>query len=269
MVTVSLLVLPCLVSGDEVTPGPEVWEELEPGLEVGRFNPELKKADIQGELVVLRVDPRIWDLKVMLRTRADGDRPRKPQQWCEEFGLVAAINAGMYQADYSTNVGYCMVDSVVENRSINKYLSAMAFDPVDPSRAPFRIFDLDSTPLSDITASYRTVVQNMRLIKRYRKNRWTDQGATWPEAALAEDSLGRALLVYCSVPYSMHDFNEILLGLPLDVVCAQHLEGNNPARLFINHETMIGVPQVGASGAGPAIPNVLGVARRHPQNSQH
>jgi len=265
---VGLLVLPLFCFGDENKPETDIWLNLEPGLEVGRFNPDLRVADPLGELVVLRVDPHLWDLKILLRKEAQGDRPRKPMQWCEEFDLTAAINLGMYQEDYSTTVGFCMVDSVVTNRAKNRYLSAMAFDPVDTARAPFRIFDLDVTPLGEITAAYRNVVQNMRLIKRIRNNRWTDQGGTWPEAALAEDIEGRALLIYCSVSYSMHEFNEILMALPLQVVCAQHLEGNNPARLWINHEALKGHTQVGTSGSGPAIPNILGVARRHPQNSK-
>ncbi len=264
-----LLGAPISALGEDTEPELKIWNELESGFEVGRFNPELLVPDPQGQLVVLRIDPHQWDLKIFLRKQEDGDRPRKPQQWCEEFGLEAAINVGMYQEDYSTNVGYCKVDGSVENSWVNDYMSAMAFDPIDPARPKFRIFDLDVTPLKDITAAYNNVVQNMRLVKRFRENRWRPQGSTWPEAALAEDDHGRALLIYCSVSYSMHEFNEVLLGLPLNIVCAQHLEGNNPARLWINHPALAGEIQVGASGSVPAIPNVLGVAKRHPQNSSH
>jgi len=259
---VVVLFLPGLIHGDGPAPPTKIWNELEPGLEVGRFDPERLQAAPQGELVVLRIDPHKWDLKLLLRRDEEGDRPRKPQQWCREFGLEAAINAGMYQENYSTNVGFCKVDGKVANSWVNDYMSAMAFDPIDPTRPLFRIFDLDVTPLDEITAAYNNVVQNMRLLKRFRENRWRPVGSTWPEAALAEDENGRALFVYCSISYSMHEFNEILLGLPLDIVCAQHLEGNNPARLWINHKAMTGVSQVGGSGGVPAIPNVLGVVKR-------
>lgn len=265
LAAVGLLFLAGLALPGESAQGTKIWSELEPGLEVARFDPQQRTADPLGELVVLRIDPHKWGFELLLRKQQEGDRPRKPEQWCEEFGLAAAINAGMYQEDYSTNVGYCMVDGVVRNSWVNDYQSAMAFGPIDPARPLFRIFDLDVTPLDEITASYTNVVQNMRLIKRHRENRWRPQGSsTWPEAALAEDDHGRALLMYCSVAYSMHEFNEILLALPLNIVCAQHLEGNNPARLWINHEAMAGVNQVGDSGSVPAIPNVLGVARRRP-----
>ncbi len=246
---------------------PVIWHELESGMDVGRFDPELRIPAASGELVVLRIDPHQWDFELLLRKREEGDRPRKVQHWCEEFDLVAAINAGMYQEDHSTNVGYCQADSLVANSWINDYTSAMAFDPIDPARPLFRIFDLDVTPLKEITAAYRSVVQNMRLIKRSGENRWRPQKSRWPEAALAEDDHGRALLIYCSVSLSMYEFNEVLLALPLNIVCAQHLEGNNPARLWINHQAMRGKSQVGDSGTGPAVPNVLGVVRRHPQSS--
>jgi len=260
--------MPALAHGVKARQETGAWNELEPGFEVGRFNPQLRVADPAGELVVLRIDPHKWDLKILLRKQEEGDRPRKPQQWCEEFDLAAAINVGMYQENHSTNVGCCKVNGAVENSWVNDYMSAMAFGPLDASLPLFRIFDLDVTPLEEITATYSNVVQNMRLIKRSRENRWRPQGSTWPEAALAEDNQGRVLFIYCSVSYSMHEFNEVLLALPLQVVCAQHLEGNNPARLWINHDAMAGVSQVGDSGTVPAVPNVLGVANSHPQKSQ-
>lgn len=241
------------------------WRELETGLEIGRFDSRTRTAAPDGDLFVLRVEPRIFALQ-LLTTGRDAEAPeRDVADWCADFDLVAAINAGMYQVDGRTHVGFCKVAGEVVNRFANDYLSVAAFDPVDPADPPFHIFDLDETPLSEVLARYHNVVQNLRLIKNSRENRWQPSAEQWRESALAEDSRGRALLVFCRTPWSMHQFNEILLALPLDVTAAQHLEGRSQARFWIEHPAYATDPAAHAPGS--ALPNVIGVARRYKPGS--
>ncbi len=237
----------------------EGWQELETGLEIAHFDSRSRKFAADGDVTVLRVETRIFALQ-LLRTGGAADAlERDVARWCEDFDLVAAINAGMYQADRRTHVGFCKVDGRVVNGFANDYLSVAAFGPVDRADPPFRIFDLDETPLDEVLRRYRNVVQNLRLIKRDRENRWQPALDQWREAALAEDRRGRALLVFCRTAWSMHQFNEILLALPLNVVAAQHLEGRNQARFWVNHPAYEAGPA--ALAPGPVLPNVLGVAR--------
>ena len=51
--------------------------------------------------------------------------------------------------------------------------------------------------------------------------------------ALGEDKNGNILLIFCRSPYSMHDLNQMLINLPIDIECAQHLEGGPEASLYI------------------------------------
>jgi len=235
------------------------WQELETGLEIAHFDSRRGTFADNGDVMVLRVETRIFALQ-LLRAGGDADAlERNVARWCEDFGLVAAINAGMYQADRRTHVGFCKVDGRVVNGFANDYLSVAAFGPVDRADPPFHIFDLDETPLDEVLRRYRNVVQNLRLIKRDRENRWQPATDQWREAALAEDSRGRALLVYCHTALSMYQFNEILLGLPLNVVAAQHLEGRSQARIWVDHPAYNAGPQ--APVPGPVLPNVLGVVR--------
>ncbi len=78
----------------------------------------------------------------------------------------------------------------------------------------------------------------MRLIKRPRINRWPQQNKRWSEAALGEDKDGNILFIFSRSPYTMHDFNKILLQLPIDIVCAQHLEGGPAASFQVNHQDL-------------------------------
>ncbi len=113
-------------------------------------------------------------------------------------------------------------------------------------------------PLKEVAARYGTVLQNLRLIKRPRQNRWAPRKERWRECALGEDSAGRILLLACQTAWSMAEFNEILLALPLDIQVAQHLEGSATARLWLDHPDLAG--WIEGSYAGPPLPNVLGIA---------
>nr|MEE4269392.1 hypothetical protein [Candidatus Krumholzibacteria bacterium] len=136
-----LLVL--LLTGSGVLGADEIWQELEPGLDLGRFDTQTQDVTVEAaDLVVLRVDPAAWDLKVLTCPEQKVERGLEAWDWCRRFGLVAAINAGMYQADHRTHVGYCKIDGQVVNPGTNDYLSAAAMDPVDPADPVFRIFDL-------------------------------------------------------------------------------------------------------------------------------
>jgi len=190
---VVLAVVLCVAACGTAEIGDGPWTQLEPGLEVVRFDTRSLKVGGEQDLTILRVDPDRWDLRFLAAEKAADGLPRTAQGWCVDFGLAAAVNAGMFQADGKTHVGFCQADGEVLNSFANGYLSAVGIDPVDAGQAPFRIFDLDHTPLAEVALRYRTVVQNLRLIKRGGENRWEPAGDRWPEAALGEDRQGRAL----------------------------------------------------------------------------
>lgn len=251
-----------MVAGVALAGEPLPWLEIEPGLEATRFDTRTRQSAAKGDLIVIRVDPERWDLKILTGAR-DGDGvERNVRQWCTDFNLSVAINAGMFQEDNTTHVGFCQIDGKVVNGAANNYRSAMAMGPVDPEDAPFRIFDLDEDSLKDIRKRYGTVVQNLRLIKRPRQNRWEPGKEKWRECALGEDGAGRALLLACTTAWSMEEFNNILLALPLDIQAAQHLEGSATARLWLDHPGLKGWME--SSFAGPPLPNVLGVTQATP-----
>jgi hypothetical protein len=245
------------------------WSELGRGLELGSF--PLEGHGFTGARVhVLRVDPRLWELTLHALPRGESEG-YTAREWARREGLVAAINAGMYQMDYRTHSGYLAADGTVFSRGVNPYLSAAAFAPVDPASPPFRIVDLDEEPLAEVTARYRRVVQNLRMVKRPAENRWSPQGRRWSEAALGEDREGRALFIFCAAPLPLDRLIAALLELPLGLVAAQHLEGGSQAQLFVaaggerlelvgDHEGAFPPSEQGRP-ARP-IPNVIGVRQR-------
>lgn len=145
--------------------------------------------------------------------------------WCERHGLSAAINVGMYAKDDRTYLGYMRCGSYVNASDVNHYESVEAFGLKRDDLPLFHIYDLDDpdADIETIVASYDCVIQNPRLIKRPGENRWSPQDRMCSEAALGEDGSGRALFIFCRTPYTMHEFNDVLISLPIDLRRAQHL----------------------------------------------
>jgi len=265
----SALFLGLLLAANVAGAAESPWVQLGAGLELGRF--PLNGQGYPGALVhVLRIDPRSWELTLhgLPRGEFGGYTAR---EWSRREGLVAAINAGMYQADYRTHSGYMRADGTVFSRGTNGYLSAAAFDPVKPDDPPFRIFDLEDDPLAALLPRYRRVVQNLRMVKRPGENRWSPQERHWSEAALGEDNAGRALLIFCGAPLPLDRLIEALLALPLGLVAAQHLEGGSQAQLFVaaggqttelvgGYEGVFSAPD--PSRSARPIPNILGIRAR-------
>jgi len=242
------------------------WRTLTDGIDLIVFDVPREQAQQESALVVVRVDPQRWRFRLICAADYQMDS-MTARQWAALHDFAITINAGMFAQDGKTHVGYLRCD-YDHNVSTNSYRSAAAFGARRTDAPPFRIFDLDVTGLEQVLDRYDCVMQNLRLIKRPGTNVWSPQDREWSEVALGEDSSGRALLIFCRVPFAMHAFNRLLLSLPLDLVAAQHLEGGPEAQLYIklpgfereyvgSYETGF-LPNDSNLSAWP-IPNVLGV----------
>lgn len=212
----------------------EPWQTLRPGLDLASF--PTGKPSLAGDEVVtvLRVDPLAWDIQILCASQQQDRQSLTARAWCEQHGLVAAVNAGMFAKDNSTHIGFLTADGHLHCGRANGYQSVAAFAPRSGSRPAFRIYDLDlGASINSLRRDYRYVVQNLRLVRRRGEGRWSRQSKEWSEVALGEDEQGRALFIFCRSPYSMYDFTSILLALPLGLVCAQHLEGGPLAQMYV------------------------------------
>ena len=250
------------------------WQTLAPGMDIRRV--QSRKESLLGDsrITVLRIDPGLWELEITGTFQTGEAAGHTAREWSRKQKYTAVINAGMFESDGKTHLGYMRSRDRVFNGKVNAYQSVLAFDAREGKTVPdFQIFDLDvpRNSLPGILTNYMSAVQNLRLIKRPGINQWGKQSREWSEAAVGEDREGHLLFIYSRSPFSMHDLNEELLSSGIGVVAAQHMEGGPEAQLYVH----VGATELEMFGsyetsftendrnlAAWPVPNVIGVRPR-------
>lgn len=266
-----LLLLLCILPGFSNGKEKSHWRKLDQGLYLGVFKAPQKSPVGDSRVTVLKINPGSYDFDIYCASRY-GKKRRTSREWSLEFGLTAAINAGMYAADHLTSVGYLKSGNHLNNpRLSKKYNSIFACGALSDDVPPAQIIDLKCQDFSSLKKKYRSFTQSIRMINCHQKNVWQQQPRKWSIAALGMDAEGNILLIHCRSPYSVYDFNNILLKLPLKIYTAMYLEGGPEASLYFRipgeERELVGsyetdfLPSNGNSVAWQ-IPNVIGVRRK-------
>ena len=249
----------------------EQWNFLAKGVEYGIFRANPPPGIGDGKIHIVRLDPAQVRLKLLLASEND-KRSRTTAEWCKDYNLAAAVNAGMYQKDFLTNVGYLRNGSYKQNkRWSSKYKSVLAFDPIRTGLPQAIMVDLEEPDAIKKLEDYNAVLQNLRLMKGNGINVWEKSDKRWSEAAVGMDNKGRILFLFCWFPYSMWEFNEIVKSLNLGVTRLMHMEGGPTASLSIRSRD-INIDLAGGYETSTSmddtnselwpIPNVIGVQIR-------
>jgi len=245
------------------------WKKLEPGLELGRFVPSRKSQLKDSVIRVLRIDMRYFEFRLLNASAEINGQRKSVKDWVNGNGLIAGINASMYQKDNLTSVSYMKTGKHVNSSWVSKDRTFLAFDPKDKSLPSARIFDRDCEDFEETRKQYRSLIQSIRMVSCDGKNVWAQQRKKWSIAALGMDSKGRMLFIHVRFPHSTHDFINILLDLPIDLKRAMYVEGGKDAQLYINtvkdEFEFVGNYSTGANNADSTfawpVPNVLGIVR--------
>ena len=104
------------------------WQKLAPGLELGIFRAPLLSEIGDSKIRVLRIDPQRYQLRLLSAAAFENGRPLSAKQWSQQNGLVAAINASMYQADYKSSVSLMRTRAHINNPRLSKDMTILAFD---------------------------------------------------------------------------------------------------------------------------------------------
>ncbi len=247
-----------------------IWRNLEKGLDIGIF-PAPKKSIVGDSLIrILRADIASFGLRLLNASSEDQGKRLSVKNWVKKNGLVAAINASMYQKNMMSSVSYMKNGQHTNNTWVSKDKTFLAFNPIKKNSISVRIIDRDCDDFQSLRKQYDTLVQSIRMISCHRENMWEQQKNIWSIAAIGMDHQGRILFIHVRSPYSSHDLIDMLLELPIGLKQTMYVEGGADAQLYINtgkeeHE-FIGSYSTGSrehnkNTFSHPIPNVLGLVR--------
>jgi hypothetical protein len=119
---------------------PIAWQEIDKGLFFASYLAPQTSSHGDSKFSILRIDPKQYELK-LYSAKQPGETTRTAAQWAEAKGLLAVINAGMYQGDFATNVGYMKIGDFINNPRLNQDNCIAAFGAKNESLPPFQIID--------------------------------------------------------------------------------------------------------------------------------
>jgi hypothetical protein len=254
------------------------WQAAAPGLEVGRFRAPRPSAVGDSMVTVVRVDPKLYDLRLLSAKLRRLSQNPTAEEWVRDHGVLAVINASMFQGDHQTSVGYMRDGDGINNGRWNKDNAVFAAGPRDPSLPAAQILDRKCQDTAALAARYRVLVQNIRMLDCGGRNTWAPQERRWSTASVGTDQAGRVLFIHARSPWSTHDFIDILRALPLDLVRLMYVEGGPEASLYLKVEGKVLVAEMGSFETGFReddenrvfwpLPNVLAVAPRQPREGE-
>lgn len=247
------------------------WRRLEAGLELGEF--VSPRPSDRGDSIVraLRIEPSRFELRLLNASANARGGPLTARAWCARAGLVAAINASMYQADHRTSVSLMRTATHTNNPRLSKDRAILAFEPRSPGIPAATIIDRECDDFETLRTKYGSLVQSIRMISCKGENVWSRQERRFSTAAIGTDALGRILFLHVRSPYSTHDLIDILKALPLGLARAMYAEGGPEAQLFVGsgaeeHEWVgsygTGLNEEDDNRTAWPVPNVVGIARR-------
>lgn len=256
---------------DPITGQPGTWHTLEPGLEWCIFNLKQKSSTGDSQARVLRIDTAHFDFTLMNASAPGEGRSLTAREWCRKAGLVAAINASMYDTDHRSSVSLMRTRHHVNNATLSKDNAVLAFDTEADDLPPVQIIDRQCQDFPALSARYGSLIQSIRMISCTGQNVWSQQPREWSTALIATDRSGRVLFIHVRSPYSTHDLIDNLLGLPLDLKRAMYVEGGPEAQLYVrsgpleaelvgSYETRFLESDTNTM-AWP-VPNVVGITRK-------
>jgi len=246
------------------------WQELDSGLFYTEFDSPLKSEYGDSKITILKIDPSYYNFK-LISAKETGEPNKTAEEWAKSRKLIAVINAGMYQMDHKTNVGYMKNFDFINNRNYNNYNTILAFNRKDTSVPEIQIIDLKCQNWEELKDKYNSFSQGIRMIDCNQRNRWAQQDKKWSTVAIGIDKHGNALFLFTRSPYSVHNFINILLELPIDIYNAMYLEGGPEASFYLNYNG-VKVRKFGSFETGFnennenerfwEIPNVIGIIKK-------
>jgi uncharacterized protein YigE (DUF2233 family) len=256
----------CLFGGFAFT-GPGIpWKEADDGLYIAEFESVFDNAPYA--VTVVKIDPGRYTFNLLCATEHDKE-PLTIKEWASKYRMLATVNAGMFQQNGLTSVGYMKNFDHVNNPRLSNANTILAFNPVEKNLPEIQIIDRECQDFNGLRQKYKSLVQSTRMISCNQQNVWNRQDSKWSTLAVGADTQGNILFLFNRTPSTVHDFIEILLSLPLSLKSAMYLEGGPQASLYLSTSKMT-LERYGVWGGLEndslqfplPVPNVIGISKK-------
>ena len=248
-----------------------IWNITYEGISFAQFEFSQRSEYSDSKVTIIKIDPAQFDFGVYCETEY-GHKRRNAEEWISDFDLNCVINAGMFQTDYQKGCGilknYDHINNSVKAKDYNMYF---ACNPINDSLPEAQMIDVDEENAEELLSQYQSILQSIRMMSADGRNVWSKQPNMWSEAALGEDKDGNILLIHCRSPYTMNDFINEMMKLPIGLRKMMHLEGGWEASLIVD----LSDTQINKVGSYETdcnenddndrfyhLPNVIGVKRK-------
>jgi uncharacterized protein YigE (DUF2233 family) len=246
------------------------WKKIDEGLFLCDFNSPVKSEKGDSKITILKIDPAYYKFD-LFSAKEKMSANKTAKEWAAENKLIAVINAGMFREDEKTSTGFMKNYDFINNGKLGSDNSITAFNRKDKSVPEFQVIDRECEDWEKLKDHYNTFSQGIRMIDCNRNNKWEQQDKKWSTVCIGEDKQGNALFIFSRSPYSVHDFIEILLKLPVDIQNTQYLEGGPEASFYLSDNKTV-VEKSGSFETGFnenndndrfwEIPNVIGISKK-------
>lgn len=192
------------------------------------------RIETAGTVTLARIDPARYGLRLL--NAAKEGRARKAPDWAKEFGLVAVVNASMYEPS-GLSVGL-MINGAHTNQThdLPKMGGYFAFDPTRPGLPDVAAIgkDCPGFDLARLRADYRVVFQNYRLLDCDGHALPWKESKLFSAAAIGLGKDGHVVFAHSRAPYVMTDFAKILAAPELELAQMFYVEGGPEASLYVH-----------------------------------
>ena len=212
-----------------------IWQKIDDGLLFAEVASPVKSVYGDSKITILKINPKYYDFRLISAKEKHEDN-KTVKEWVKSKGLIAGINAGLFQGDDKTNVGYMKNFSFVNNGHLNKNNTITAFNRKDTTVPEIQIIDLQCQNWNELKDKYNSFSQCIRMIDCNQNSTWSQQPDIFSMAVIALHKHGSAWFIFTHYSYSVHHFLDILNHLPLDSEHAMYLARPSPAPFTLNYQ---------------------------------
>src|SRR5208337_693540 len=148
------------------------WKEADEGLLIAEFESVFDNNPY--EITVVKVDPGRYSFQLLCATQ-HGKESLTTKEWALKYRMLAAVNAGMFQENGLTSVGFMKNFGHVNNPRLSSANTILAFNRVDENFPEIQLVDRECQDFNYLRQKYQSFVQSIRMISCSHQNVWTKQ----------------------------------------------------------------------------------------------